>query len=223
MNITILCNAGLAIEYNGEVLLVDVPNENVPPFTEIQENTWADIVQGLPPFHNVCGLWFSHTHGDHYCREKVNRYKVNWPQTPVFIPEEHKQAGRNKLGPFLIEYMRVEHAPIPNAPAHVVTWIEVGGKAIYISSDAELNCDAHRAFLQSRKANAAFWNSMYLSHTETRELLREAADTNYIYHMPADRKMGQAYWSKLHRNYEKFQDELINVVVVERYPSVIMV
>ena len=81
----------------------------------------------------------------------------------------------------------MKHAPIPNAPAHVVTWIETGEGSVYLAADAELDPERHREVLKNRTADAAVWNSMYLSRPETRSLMKDAGKQNYIYHMPAER------------------------------------
>lgn len=218
MKLTLLCNAGLSLETKQGILLVDLPNEAFPPFAVLPEDMWHQILNREPPYHKVCGFWFTHAHPDHCDQEKLRAYQRRWPEIPIFLPEWKYVRGRVEVGPFRIEYQRMEHAPIPNPPPHVVSWIEVEGKSIYLAADAELNAERHGAFLNGRKADAAFWNSMYLSRPETRALLRDASRQNYIYHMPMERPDPDGLWRKLERNMERHGAELPHVTILDRIP-----
>ena len=187
MKLTLLCNAGLAIETKDAMLLVDVPNQETPPFYGLPDNVWQSILLREVPYNKVCGFWFTHDHSDHFDQERMKAYLNRWPKVSVFLPGDTTQGGRVRMGPFTLEYHRMKHAPIPNAPAHVVTWIETGEGSVYLAADAELDPERHREVLKNRTADAAVWNSMYLSRPETRSLMKDAGKQNYIYHMPAER------------------------------------
>ncbi len=220
---TLLCNAGLALEYDGALLLVDVLNRESRPFYGLPEET-ARKIQGMePPYDRLCGLYFTHTHPDHCDLEAVARFQAAWPQIPVFLPEKYPAAGTLTMGPFRLEFMRVPHAPMPQeTPAHVVTWIRAGEKTLYVAADAALDCEAHRRFWRTRKADAAFWNAMYLSRPETRALLAEGAERNYIYHMPANRQDDGGIWRKCQANLRRHGGELQTVAILDRYPQDLM-
>lgn len=96
-----------------------------------------------------------------------------------------------QLGPFAVECSRFPHIPVPGLEeiAHAVYWISAAGKSVYVTADAQIDTTCHRAILRGRRADAAFWNGQYLSHPETRELLLEAAEKNFIYHIPVDERM----------------------------------
>lgn len=219
MHITLLCNAGLAITNDGATLLVDLPNENLPPFAVLKEDTWRKILNREHPYHNVCGFYFTHDHPDHCDRDKVAAYRKRWPDTACFFPEEDHESGRISIGPFDISYRRVDHAPMDvPTPPHVVTWIESGGKSLYLAADAKLDVFDHQAFLKGRRASAAFWNSMYLSRPETRSLLQSAAEQNYIYHMPEKNPDTFGIWRKCEKNCQRYAAELGNVTILAHYP-----
>lgn len=220
MKMTLLCNAGLALETAEGLLLVDVPNCPSPPFYGLPEGTWQAILNREPPYDKICGFWFTHDHPDHFDRARMEAYLTRWPKTKVFLPNEGTEGGRAHMGPFSMEYRRFDHAPIPEAPPHVVTWIETGEGSVYLAADAALDAERHRSFLRDRRADAAVWNSMYLSRPETRALLRDAARRNYICHMPAQRSDDGGLWRKLEMNFKRFGPELETVTVWETYPSI---
>lgn len=224
LQITLLCNAGLAMEYEGAVLIVDAPNCEYGVFYKLPEKEWQNILQRQPPFDGVCGLYFTHNHPDHCDLRAVRQYQNQWPQTPVFLPDGNPDSGTVHFGPFEIEFQRFAHAPLPQGvPPHVVTWIQAGAHTVYLSADAELDCAAHRAFLKGRKADAAFWNAMYLSRPETRSLLSDAAHRSYIYHMPASHADSAGMWRKCDRNFERYGAALRQVEVLGAYPSKIII
>lgn len=221
MRIMLLCNAGLAIEYQNKILLVDVPNSETAPFAEISEEIWEKILHRDSPFDCVCGLYFTHIHSDHYDLKKVREYQTKWPDIPCWIPDG-TPCGELRMGPFQIGYRHVAHAPMDEpVPEHVVSWIAAGEKTVYLAADAALDPEYHWAFLNGRVADAAFWNSMYLSRPETRALLNGASARNYIYHMPQADPDGYGIWKKCKNNLARYSDELQSVRVLKRYPTIL--
>ena len=219
MRILHLCNAGLAITHEGQTLLIDLPNSDSAPFYQLPEETWDRILHREPPFSEVCGMVFTHCHEDHFCEEKVAEFMSRYGDIPCFWPDRFPEKGTLVCGPFVISYERMDHAPMEGwIPPMVVLWIRAGEKSVYVSSDAKLDCDAHRRFLKGRMAHAAFWTSMYLSRPETRRLMHDAALRNYIYHMPAVQPEGYGIWKKCRSNLSRYEAELSTVTVMDQYP-----
>lgn len=222
MRIVLLSNAGLAIEYENQILLVDALNMTEPPFAGLSEKLWDQILNRIPPFDRVCGMYFTHQHPDHFDPLKVEKYRDKWPDIPCWKPNAETARGELHIGPFVVEYGRVNHAPMDKPlPYHVVTWITAGERHVYIAADAALEPELHKVFLNERTADAAFWNSMYLSRPETRELLGRTSARNYIYHMPETDPDGFGIWKKCNNNLLRYPDELKTVRVLKRYPTII--
>ena len=222
MRIMLLCNAGLAIECENEILLVDALNVTEQPFAGISDELWERILNRKPPFDRVCGLYFTHLHPDHCDMRKVKQYQSKWPDIPCWLPDETTQHGTLHFGSFAVEYGRVSHAPMDEPlPDHVVTWIAAGERRVYIAADAALEPKSHKVFLYERTADVAFWNSMYLSRPETRELLSRTSARNYIYHMPETNPDGYGIWKKCNNNLQRYADEMKSVRVLKHYPTVI--
>lgn len=224
MDVILLCNAGLAFSYEGKTLLVDVPNCTLPPYAPLAPGEWDRIMERKPPYEHLCGLYFTHEHPDHCDMDKVRAFREKWPDVPCFIPKENAGQGTLVMGPFIISYEELDHAPIDApTPPHVVTWIKAGAASIYIAADAKLDCEQHRGFLKGRVASAAFWNAMYLSRTDTRRLLRESAQRSFIYHMPEVEPDGYGIWKKCRNNLKRYGDEIRNTEVLSSYPSHIVI
>ena len=102
--------------------------------------------------------------------------------------------------------------------------LQARGHALIFSDnapDAAPDAEAHRRILNGRTADAAFWNSQYLSYPETRALLRGCAGVSYIYHMPVDDADVSGIRRKCERNMQRFGAELPNVRVLTHYPSIL--
>ncbi len=217
MELAFICNAGLALTYEGKTLIVDAPNMNHPPFSYLADAAWKEICDR----YDICGLFFTHDHPDHLDRARLLDHVEKHPTVTYHIPRDEVE-GRMDIGPFEVEYHPIPHAPIPDAPPHVVALIKAGGKSVYVSADAALGPEAHRRVLRGRKVDVGIWNSMYLSHADTRMLMTEAAERNYIYHMPARPDM-YGMWRKCEKNFERYGQELQGVRVIEKYPELIIV
>ena len=185
LKITLLCNAGLMLDNGTDVLLVDVPNRQCPPFYCLPEETWKQILLQEKPYERICGLCFTHNHPDHCFMGAVRKLLALRDELPVFLPEKHGEAGTINMNGFEISYGRIPHAPLDgNEPIHTVLLIRAGEKTVYITGDANADASLHRGFLQNKKVDAAFWISTYLSKSETRTLLQDISEKNFIYHMP---------------------------------------
>lgn len=223
MEIKLLCNAGLAITYEGKTLLVDIPNQAFSPFAALPPLQWQMIMNRTGEFGMVCGLFITHNHPDHCDMERVRAYRSRWNEVNVFVPDDSTpQMGTVVMGPFVISYRRMDHAPMDvPTPPHVVAWVRAGDKTVYIAADAKLDLEEHRRFLKGRVANGAFWNAMYLSRPETRLLLREAAQKNFVYHMPEVEPDSIGIWKKCRNNLSRYENELQGVTVLDCYPYII--
>ena len=219
MKLTLLCNAGFALEYADSVLLVDVPNGNQPPFYTLPDDVWQQILRRRPPYDRVCGFWITHNHPDHFDRKRMEAYHKQWPQIPVFLPDLFPAAGKVHMAPFQIRYRRVDHAPIPDAPAHVISLISAGEKSVYLPADAVLDTAPHEAFLQGVRCDGAIWNPMFLSRAETRRLMEQTAPKNLVYHLPPERPDGFGLWKKVENNFALFSDQLQTVQLLEGFPA----
>ena len=219
MELTLLCSAGLALTYGDSVLLVDVPNGVQPPFYTLPDNVWQEIYARKAPYDKVCGFWITHDHPDHFDRVRMEAYHKRWPQIPIFLPDLFPATGNVRMGPFRIRYRRVEHAPIPDAPLHVISLITAGEKRIYLPADAVLDPAPHREFLQGEACAAAVWNPMFLSRPETRALMRQTAPRNLIYHLPPERPDAAGLWKKVDNNLLHYGAELETVRLLEGFPA----
>lgn len=215
MKITLMCNAGLRIETDDSILLIDMPNSFGTGFVPLAETQWRKICDRNAPYHKTVAIYFTHDHPDHLDRKRLSEFGSD---ISYFIPDENTGRGKLQVGEFEIEYQRFDHAPIENAPPHVVTLIKAENKCIYVSADAALDVEMHKSFLNGRYVDAAFWTPMYMSKESTRRLMTATAQRNYIYHMP-DREEGAGIWQKCEKNLSRYAEELETVVVLSVYPS----
>jgi L-ascorbate metabolism protein UlaG (beta-lactamase superfamily) len=219
MNAILLCSAGLYLEYSGAGLLVDALNAAWPPFYQLPETEAQKIILGEAPYGNVCGVLYTHLHPDHFDEGRTRAFLQKHPGAVSLLPRDgDPEKALLQAGPFTVESCRFEHTPIPYPSIrHNVLFITAGNTSVYITADAAPDCEKHRAVLRGRRASAAFWNAQYLSYPETRELMRETAERNFIYHLPADPHDGVR--RKCERNFQRCAAELSGITPLLQYPS----
>ena len=219
----LLCSTGLAFFYGGSTLLVDVLNGKYGSFYQIPAATADAVVLGQPPYDHVVGLLYSHLHPDHYDQQRNTEFLRNHPGVPTFFPTaETADAGVLHLGPFTVRYGYLEHTPCDYTWAkHYVFLITAGAVTVYLTTDARLVPEEHLAFLNGCRADSAFFNAMYLSHPETRQLMAQSARQSYIYHMPKPELDHSGICRKAALNFRRYPQELRTVTLLEQYPSML--
>lgn len=226
MTVTLLCNCGLLLECGNLKLLIDAPNGPQAPFYEFPDTQLQKLIEAQPPYDGALALAFTHTHPDHFCRDKLRRVLDARPQLQVLLPDAATpDAGKIRLGGFTVEFHRFAHTPVPAhlMTEHFVLLVACGAERVYITSDAAPDASLHRSVLAGRRCSAAFWNGQYLSHAATRALLQEASEKNYVYHVPVDPTDMSGVRRKCERNLQRFASELGGVTVLDRYPSTIQI
>lgn len=225
MKITLLSNCGLMVEDEGQFVLIDVINSHLPPFYELPVSEFEKMCAGIESYQKPFAAAFTHLHPDHYDAEKYDllarNKRISGSFQPSAMTAEHGII--EDFGGFRLEYQKIVHTPLPPdlMCPHFVLLLSKNGKSIYVTGDAAPETDVHRAFLHERKADCAFWNGQYLSHSETRALLHDAASQNYIYHIPVDEKDSSGIRRKAEKNMQRFSDDLQDTILLEKYPSVI--
>lgn len=222
MRAELLCSCGLLLEHAGSRLLIDAPNGSFPPFYCLPDSAMQALLSGSGQFPGFCGLVFTHLHPDHYDAARVEALQRACGPLPAFLPDRTTpETAVMTAGPFTVECHRFPHIPAPKIPdvAHYVLLVTAGDTCVYITADAALDVPRHLAILNGRIPDAAFWNSQYLSYSETRTLLREHVRKNYVYHMPAGPDDPSGIRRKCARNFERFGAELPNVTPLLDYPS----
>lgn len=217
----LLCNTGLLFRYQDSAILVDALNGAIGSFYEIPDETARQIIAGEGEYAKIDGLFYSHLHPDHYNQEKNEAFLRRHPDVTAFFPTpETQDHGILHAGAFTVEYQYLEHVPCDYVWAkHYVLLVSAGGVRVYLTSDAALDIPAHRAFLNGRRADYAFWNAMYLSYAQTRRLMEESARKNFIYHVPVPAADRSGICRKIERNYQRFSDQLQEITLLERYPE----
>lgn len=222
MNAELVCSCGLLLEHAGTKLLIDAPNCAFPPFYALSD----EAAERLLADTELRGLLFTHLHPDHYDGARVKRFLSGSKPPVCFLPDESTPPRLEMdIGSFHIEAARLAHTPAPQFAAlvHYVLLITAGGRTVYIAADAEPNADRHRAILDGRRVDAAFFNSQCLSYPEMRALLSSCTGETFLYHMPADAADSSGIRRKCARNLSRFGAEVPNVRVLTQYPSLLQI
>ncbi len=185
VEITVLHNCALIIRAGGDALMIDTLSRGVHPFDGISAEDEVSAVKGSGAFVGIRCALYTHTHGDHYDKELNDVYASKFG-IPMFIPDRDLGLdGKFSIGPFSVRYHRISHSGKEYADVrHYVFKINVWGRCIYVTGDADFNSNEHFTFLNGIKPDAAFFNPFYLSsHEDT--LKRIAPKRAFIYHIPS--------------------------------------
>lgn len=102
LKVTLVCNAGLLIEYKGTTLLLDgIYGREGHPFSNLTDAVWHQMLQGQGLFSKVDYLLFTHAHPDHFSPSMTLRYLQSRPVKGIFKPEAD-EAG-SALDTYLME------------------------------------------------------------------------------------------------------------------------
>ena len=217
MKITLLCNCGLLMESGTDQILIDGINRESMDFYVLPTDEYEKMRTAQPPYEVLPALFFTHRHSDHMDTRRVKALLQERGITETAAPAP----GVRQVGCFTVTSVPFPHTPIPvgGEKLHCVLLVEAEGKLVYVAADAAPDVKRHREILAGRVADAAFWNGQYLSYPETRELMQEYSKRNYIYHNPVGEENGIVRKCRL--NLARFPEETRNVVILNRYPTVI--
>lgn len=221
MEAMLLCSTGLLLSHGDSSVLFDGLNGKHGSFKQIDRTLACQLIEGAVPRHgHIDGLFYTHLHPDHYDQPDNAAFLRNHPGVTAFFPTpETPNHGILRAGAFTVEYQYHEHMPCDYVWAkHYTFLVRAGETTLYLTADAELSPEKHRAFLRNRVVDYAFFNAVYLSYPETRKLLRDAARHVWIYHMPEPETDVSGICRKAARNLERYGKELPNVSVLQRYP-----
>ncbi len=221
MKITLLSNCGLALCAEGQTLLVDALNKNFRCFSGLPVAEFEKMLAGEGDYAALCGVVSTHAHPDHY-NESRTRALCAARGCASFVPRADTPPCQTlQFGAFTVECHRFAHTPVEgwDQLAHGVLLITAGQTSIYLTADARPDVAQHRAILAGRRVSAAFWNGQYLSHPHTRALLAEAAEQNYVYHIPVDPSDESGIRRKCETNMTRHAAELANTTLLRHYPT----
>ena len=87
LKVTLICNAGLLLEYKGTTLLMDgIYGREGHPFSNLTDVTWHQMLRGEGIFSKVDYLLFSHAHPDHFSPSMTLQYLQERPIKGIFKP-----------------------------------------------------------------------------------------------------------------------------------------
>ncbi|MEA4964484.1 MAG: hypothetical protein VB055_01510 [Oscillospiraceae bacterium] len=225
LRISVLCNAGVLLEYAGQSLLIDGINQSFRGFYGLPDAEFDAILRGDGCYGPLQGVLFTHCHPDHYDAERVSLLRQARDHCFFFIPDEKTPStGCIQCGSFSVYYYETPHMPQNFAQVrHFVLRVEVGVYRLYFAADAVLDAAMHRRLMGNRIFDCVFVNSVYLAVGETRDLLRELSPRRIVvYHLPADAADQTGIRRKTARTLQRYSTLLPPITVADHYPVTLL-
>lgn len=107
LHVTLIANAGLLLEYQGTVLMLDgIYGREGHPFSNLRPEVWQRMLTGDVPFNKVDYLLFTHAHPDHFSPEMTMEYLKHRKVKGMFVPQTASVFSSG-----LAAYLREHHTP----------------------------------------------------------------------------------------------------------------
>lgn len=209
ITITLLANAGLLIQYNGYVILLDAlqKSENVP-FSPLPSDLWRKILSADGQFSKVDALIFTHLHPDHFSAEMTIQYLkqhttpiVLMPKDPSasefgliasqtgnhFVPLSSDSPARYVLTPEIsilsipTRHIDKRYYDVP----HYCYLISFGTKNVLITADIDYTHET-LSILDGIPLDAVFINPLFLSALRFGKFFKGSLNAEHFctYHIP---------------------------------------
>jgi len=214
-----LGNCGLLLRTETSAILVDAPNRRFTAFDSMPEAEREALMAFETPYNSLCGLFFTHYHGDHFDRKTVRELVDRRRELMVLIPNgETPASGVLTCGDFTVTYLTVAHSGAEFSQVnHRTLLIEAEGKCLYVTGDADWAAPEHDAVLSRYAPDFVFCNPNYLTHEEGRALLRRTRRC-LLYHLPVTSPDSLGIYRKCRTAWERYGRELPNVILADKYP-----
>lgn len=106
LRVTLVCNAGILLEYQGITMLMDgIYGPEGHPFSNLSAATWQQMLRGEGRFSKVDYLLFTHAHPDHFSPAMTQEYLENRSVKGVFKP------GADTPGTSLDTFLQTRQIP----------------------------------------------------------------------------------------------------------------
>lgn len=212
LQVTLVANAGLLLEYRGTTLMLDgIYGPENHPFSNLKPEVWQEMKRGEGLFRKVDYLLFSHAHPDHFSPEMTLEYLKERKVKGIFLPQTRsvresgladylKEAGIPAV--FLSEM--TDHAAYRIEPSitvrafstlhldkkyhhvhHFCYLLTFGEKNILFSADVDYTKEDFSR-MKRFPLRAAFVNPLFFAELRRRRFFHGEleAQTICIYHVP---------------------------------------
>lgn len=213
INLTLIANTGILIEYEGSKLLVDgIFGPEGHSFSNIEAETWMQMKKGQGIFEAVDYLLFTHDHPDHFSPSMALEYLKHQRPKGIFLPEAQGEdfqeleqyIQKEKIPCVLIEKgskYKVTYRPEVNLAikyydsihldekfyevAHFCFLISLGGRNLLFTADIDF-FRPQLLELKDEKIDIVFVNPLLYHGKKGQEFLREIIqpETIIVYHVP---------------------------------------
>lgn len=212
LRVTLSCNAGLILEYQGTKLLLDgIYGTQGHPFSNLGQNRWEKMLSGAAPYDGIDYLLFTHQHPDHFTPSMTLDYLKARHIKGIFFPEV---AGESQVK--LISYLKENRIPCvvlssqtqraafgiePQIQVrafstlhldkkfrdipHFCYLISFGGKHVLFTADVDYTTETF-SDIETLPLRAAFINPLFFSALRSGKFFSGTLNTKTlcIYHVP---------------------------------------
>lgn len=203
IQVTLLANEGILVQFDGIKLLIDGIHENSGEmFSGLSKQVLADLLAGEKPlFQNIDYILYTHCHYDHFtawCTEAfLEKHRVKGLFMPDRQTREFTSLRKTAMGQadriwlldlplgekkeirlsenISLTVFRSIHAGNQFADVENFCYLlHFGGRKLFIIADGEYNADYFSKMLAGESIEVAFINPLFLNQLAGREVITRA-------------------------------------------------
>lgn len=238
INISLIANAGVLVEYRGVRFLLDgIHYDSRHYFSKVPDILLEELLSGRGRFSNIDYLLFSHNHVDHFSPKHTIQYLKNNDVKSVYLPKDG-EGKFQELKNFMQENGVIQKQlkmPIGSAYTYLVGGdmgitvfqcthmgdqfadvenycylLTLGGKNILFTSDGDYKKEYYEEILKKAHIDVLFVNPLYLNTVEGRTVIMDTLKPEriIIYHIPFEEDDNVNFRKMVKKDMEKFKKEL---------------
>lgn len=231
LQITLLANAGLLLEYQGcKILLDGLFDKSGNLFTAPHPEILQQLIQGQGEFSDIACVLISHTHEDHFSADVLKEYLARQQPKEIFLPatalQKHpelwhliseKQVACVPLTPgesaaafhtadnIIIRPISTRHLDaVFQDVDHFCYLVSFDGKSVLFTADADYTKDSF-PILRNTELSAVFLNPLFYHALCNGAHCKSVLHTEKfcIYHVPAENNDPYRMRTMLHKDVAK--------------------
>jgi L-ascorbate metabolism protein UlaG (beta-lactamase superfamily) len=244
LKIIYVSNAGVLLDFQKQRVLVDgLCASHIPPYQGLPDTIKRQIMESVPPFHDLSLLLFTHEHRDHFDAPSTVQFLKNHPKALVagsqdlireilhldaeltsrcISPEDLSPNSEKSLqmGDLSIHFLPMHHMGRDFKEInHIAYLIEGGGKKILHVGDAEPEAENFCAYhLPEAQVDLLIAPFPYVARSLARKVIEDHIQPRHIValHLPR-RKISDEGWAKLTlNNYRRVQEDFIPTIFLQK-------
>ncbi len=185
LQITLSGNAGVSVETENTRIWVDAMYGDAEPSFSPMTDALAEQVMDSPHFQKPDMICYTHSHSDHYSRERLSSAYARWGEIPTLLPWEGSLAYQGQG--IAVEFLPLPHEGAQYAHvAHFGVYLTVGDWHILLPGDCRVAAQELALAIQGREIDVVVLDFPWITLGKGKAFIKKYFSHTQIlgYHLP---------------------------------------